>query len=140
MLFACATPGVAEIDLVSKRFEVMAASPTSHVTGMIPQQASLFPEYRRHQKDFDNLCCPKCSRKSLCTPRFAPSVTLTRNRSISAGAKSKVKSSVQRAIRNKVVETYPLLAAHIDEIMPKKSQLDLLKLSEIPAQLIRINC
>lgn len=47
---------------------------------------------------------------------------------ISAGAKSKVKSSVQRAIRTKVVETYPLLAPHIDEIIPKKSQLDLLKL------------
>ena len=48
--------------------------------------------------------------------------------SISAGAKSKVKSSVQRAIRTKIVETYPLLAPHIDEIIPKKSQLDLLKL------------
>ncbi|KAL9636627.1 MAG: hypothetical protein Q9164_002706 [Protoblastenia rupestris] len=49
---------------------------------------------------------------------------------ISAGAKSKVKSSVQRAIRTKVVETYPLLAPHIDEIIPKKSQLDLLKLPD----------
>ena len=48
--------------------------------------------------------------------------------SVSAGAKSKVKSSVQRAIRTKIVETYPLLAPHIDEIIPKKSQLDLLKL------------
>ena len=47
---------------------------------------------------------------------------------ISAGAKSKVKSSVQRAIRTKIVETYPLLGPHIDEIIPKKSQLDLLKL------------
>ncbi|MCJ1459627.1 translation machinery-associated protein 20 [Mycoblastus sanguinarius] len=47
---------------------------------------------------------------------------------ISAGAKSKVKSSVQRAIRTKIVETYPLLAPHIDELIPKKSQLDLLKL------------
>ena len=48
--------------------------------------------------------------------------------SISAGAKSKVKSSVQRNIRTKIGETYPLLAPHIDEIIPKKSQLDLLKL------------
>lgn len=48
--------------------------------------------------------------------------------SLNAGAKSKVKSSVQRAIRNKVVETYPKLAPHIDEIIPKKSQLDLVKL------------
>ncbi|KAL9605689.1 MAG: hypothetical protein Q9179_001109 [Wetmoreana sp. 5 TL-2023] len=49
---------------------------------------------------------------------------------ISSGAKSKVKSSVQRAIRSKVTETYPLLAPHIDEIIPKKSQLDLLKLPD----------
>ncbi|KAL8925976.1 MAG: hypothetical protein Q9172_001979 [Xanthocarpia lactea] len=49
---------------------------------------------------------------------------------ISPGAKSKVKSSVQRAIRTKIIETYPLLAPHIDEIIPKKSQLDLLKLPD----------
>ncbi|KAI4173646.1 MAG: hypothetical protein LQ343_002821 [Gyalolechia ehrenbergii] len=49
---------------------------------------------------------------------------------ISPGAKSKVKSSVQRAIRTKITETYPLLAPHIDEIIPKKSQLDLLKLPD----------
>ncbi|KAI9793329.1 MAG: translation machinery-associated protein 20 [Piccolia ochrophora] len=49
---------------------------------------------------------------------------------ITAGAKTKVKSSVQRAIRAKVVETYPLLAPHMDEVMPKKSQLDLLKLPD----------
>ena len=55
-------------------------------------------------------------------------IWLTFRTSISAGAKSKVKSSVQRAIRTKVCETYPLLAPHIDEIIPKKSQLDLLKL------------
>ncbi|MCJ1227164.1 translation machinery-associated protein 20 [Toensbergia leucococca] len=46
------------------------------------------------------------------------------------GSKSKVKSSVQRAIRTKIAETYPLLAPHIDEIIPKKSQLDLLKLPD----------
>lgn len=49
---------------------------------------------------------------------------------ISPGAKSKVKSSVQRAIRTKITETYPLLAPHIDEIIPKKSQLDLVKLPD----------
>lgn len=42
--------------------------------------------------------------------------------------KSKVKSSVQRAIRSRIVETYPKLGAYIDEIIPKKSQLDLVKL------------
>ncbi|KAL9617258.1 MAG: hypothetical protein Q9160_007939 [Pyrenula sp. 1 TL-2023] len=49
---------------------------------------------------------------------------------ISPGAKTKVKSSVQRAIRTKVTETYPKLAPYIDEIIPKKSQLDLVKLPD----------
>jgi len=49
---------------------------------------------------------------------------------ITPGAKSKVKSSAQRAIRSKVVEEHPLLAPHIDEIIPKKEQLDLVKLPD----------
>jgi malignant T-cell-amplified sequence len=49
---------------------------------------------------------------------------------LNAGAKSKVKSSVQRAIRAKVLETYPRLEPHIDELIPKKSQLDLVKLPD----------
>ncbi|KAL8995127.1 MAG: hypothetical protein Q9169_005070 [Polycauliona sp. 2 TL-2023] len=49
---------------------------------------------------------------------------------ITPGAKSKVKSSVQRAIRTKITETYPGLAPHIEEIIPKKSQLDLVKLPD----------
>jgi PUA domain protein len=48
------------------------------------------------------------------------------------GSKSKVKSSVQRAIRAKVLESYPLLEPHIDEILPKKEQLELLKLYVLP--------
>lgn len=47
---------------------------------------------------------------------------------IAPGSRSKVKSSAQRAIRARVVETYPLLAPHIDELIPKKAQLDLIKL------------
>ncbi|CZR61924.1 probable translation machinery-associated protein 20 [Phialocephala subalpina] len=49
---------------------------------------------------------------------------------ISPGSKSKVKSSVQRAIRTQLVQTYPLLAPHIDEIIPKKEQLDAMKIPE----------
>ncbi|KAK3616338.1 translation machinery-associated protein 20 [Elasticomyces elasticus] len=46
------------------------------------------------------------------------------------GSRSKVKSSAQRAIRAKVLETYPLLEPHLDEILPKKEQLDLLKIPD----------
>ncbi|KAF2651892.1 hypothetical protein K491DRAFT_696037 [Lophiostoma macrostomum CBS 122681] len=49
---------------------------------------------------------------------------------ISAGSKSKVKSSAQRGIRSKVVDQYPLLEPYMDEIMPKKEQLDLVKLPD----------
>jgi hypothetical protein len=44
------------------------------------------------------------------------------------GSKSKVKSSVQRGIRAKVLESYPLLEPYIEEILPKKEQLELVKL------------
>lgn len=70
-----------------------------------------------------------CSRKStLHSSTMYTYLSAYGKCSISAGAKSKVKSSVQRAIRAKIVETYPLLGPHIDEIIPKKSQLDVLKL------------
>lgn len=73
----------------------------------------------------------KCSRKSQCPPNthraLSRSSPLTIH-SISPGAKSKVKSSVQRAIRTKIIETYHLLTPHIDEINPKESELDLLLL------------
>ena len=49
---------------------------------------------------------------------------------LTAGSKSKVKSSVARGIRSKVLETYPLLEPHIDELMPKKGQLDIIKLPD----------
>lgn len=52
---------------------------------------------------------------------------LTHHSSLTPGAKSKVKSSAQRAIRAKVVETYPKIEPYIDEILPKKEQLDLVK-------------
>lgn len=47
--------------------------------------------------------------------------------SLTPGAKSKVKSSAQRAIRAKAIETYPRLEPYMDEIMPKKEQIDLVK-------------
>lgn len=50
--------------------------------------------------------------------------------SLTASAKTKVKSSVARTIRAKVLETYPLLTPYIDTIIPKKSQLDSIKLPD----------
>ncbi|KAI9829130.1 MAG: translation machinery-associated protein 20 [Thelocarpon impressellum] len=49
---------------------------------------------------------------------------------ISPGPRSKLKSSAQRAIRAKVLERYPLLAPHIEEVMPKKGGLDVVKLPD----------
>ena len=44
------------------------------------------------------------------------------------GPRTKLKSSAQRAVRAKVTETYPRLEPHIDAIIPKKEQLDVVKL------------
>ncbi|KAI9840082.1 MAG: hypothetical protein M1819_000275 [Sarea resinae] len=49
---------------------------------------------------------------------------------LTPSAKTKVKSSAQRAIRAKLVETYPGLAPHIEEIMPKKGSVESVKLPE----------
>ncbi|KOS21798.1 Translation machinery-associated protein 20 [Escovopsis weberi] len=44
--------------------------------------------------------------------------------------KQKLKSSVQRALRASLLETYPLLRPHIDEILPKKGSLASMKLPD----------
>ncbi|KAK2752817.1 translation machinery-associated protein 20 [Onygenales sp. PD_40] len=49
---------------------------------------------------------------------------------ISLGARSKVKSSVQRAVRQKFLETYPGFEPYIEEIIPKKASLEVVKLPD----------
>ncbi|KAJ5893898.1 hypothetical protein N7495_005589 [Penicillium taxi] len=44
--------------------------------------------------------------------------------------RSKVKSSVQRGLRQKLLETYPGFEPYIEEIMPKKASLEAVKLPE----------
>ncbi|KAL2789022.1 P-loop containing nucleoside triphosphate hydrolase protein [Aspergillus keveii] len=51
-------------------------------------------------------------------------------RDIPPSNRSKVKSSVQRALRQKLIESHPLCEPYIDEILPKKAQLDAVKLPE----------
>ncbi|KAF9885970.1 translation machinery-associated protein 20 [Aspergillus nanangensis] len=43
---------------------------------------------------------------------------------------SKVKSSVQRGIRQRFLDTYPGFEPYIDEVLPKKAQLDAVKLPD----------
>lgn len=50
------------------------------------------------------------------------------NASLAPAPKSKLKSSVQRALRASLLATYPLLTPYIDEIFPKKSSLESVKL------------
>ncbi|KAK2608500.1 hypothetical protein QQS21_002962 [Conoideocrella luteorostrata] len=44
--------------------------------------------------------------------------------------KQKLKSSVQRSLRQSLLTTYPLLTTHIDEILPKKASLESMKLPD----------
>jgi malignant T-cell-amplified sequence len=45
---------------------------------------------------------------------------------------TQIKSSVVRSIRQKLVDDYPGIEEHIDEIVPKKSQLTLIKWFSLP--------
>ncbi|KFY98891.1 hypothetical protein V500_01525 [Pseudogymnoascus sp. VKM F-4518 (FW-2643)] len=58
-----------------------------------------------------------------------PAITMFK-KDISPGSKSKVKSSIQRALRTQLCTTYPLLTPYIDEVVPKKEQLDAMKIPE----------
>ncbi|KAL2267817.1 hypothetical protein VTJ83DRAFT_5094 [Remersonia thermophila] len=49
---------------------------------------------------------------------------------LSGGPKQKLKSSVQRSIRQSLLTTYPLLSPHIDEVLPKKHSLEQIKLPD----------
>ncbi|TPX12438.1 uncharacterized protein E0L32_006850 [Thyridium curvatum] len=49
---------------------------------------------------------------------------------IQAAPKQKLKSSIQRSLRQSLLTTYPLLAPHADEIFPKKSSLESVKLPD----------
>ena len=49
---------------------------------------------------------------------------------MSAAPKQRLKSSVQRGIRQSLLSTYPLLTPHIDEILPKKASLESMKLPD----------
>ncbi|OJJ49631.1 hypothetical protein ASPZODRAFT_156719 [Penicilliopsis zonata CBS 506.65] len=50
--------------------------------------------------------------------------------SIPPSTRSKVKSSVARGLRQRLLETYPGFEPYIEEILPKKAQLDAVKLPE----------
>ncbi|KAK4191925.1 putative translation machinery-associated protein 20 [Podospora australis] len=49
---------------------------------------------------------------------------------LSASPRQKLKSSIQRHIRQSVLTTYPLLTPFIDDVMPKKASLEQMKLPD----------
>lgn len=51
-------------------------------------------------------------------------------RSLTASPKQKLKSSIQRSLRTSLLNTYPLLTPYIDEVLPKKSSLEQVKLPD----------
>jgi malignant T-cell-amplified sequence len=66
------------------------------------------------------LACPKFEEASWCRGcRF------TEEESVSS--QGQVKSSVQRGIRAKILELYPLLEGVLDDILPKKSNITLVR-------------
>ena len=55
---------------------------------------------------------------------------LITSRSLPGAPKQKLKSSVQRSLRQSLLTTYPLLNPYIDEVLPKKASLNQIKLPE----------
>ncbi|KAK3933629.1 translation machinery-associated protein 20 [Diplogelasinospora grovesii] len=49
---------------------------------------------------------------------------------LTASPKQKLKSSIQRSLRQSLLTTYPLLTPHIDDVLPKKSSLEQMKLPD----------
>jgi len=49
---------------------------------------------------------------------------------LTASPKQKLKSSIQRSLRTSLLNTYPLLTPYIDELLPKKSSLEQIKLPD----------
>jgi PUA domain protein len=47
-----------------------------------------------------------------------------------AAPKQKLKSSVQRGLRQSLLTTYPLISPYIDEVLPKKASLESMKLPD----------
>lgn len=73
------------------------------------------------------LLLPKIKRKK----KNALLQKLTQSVSSLQGApKQKLKSSAQRALRQSLLATYPLLTPHIEEILPKKGSLESMKLPD----------
>jgi len=66
-------------------------------------------------------------KKESVHPVFLQNVDAYQHR-MTSGPRTKLKSSAQRAVRAKVCEAFPLLAPSIDAIIPKKEQLDVVKL------------
>jgi len=54
------------------------------------------------------------------------------NASEDVAGRQNVKSSVQRGIKGKILETFPKLDPYLEEIIPKKSQLSLVKWYPLP--------
>ncbi|PHH65036.1 hypothetical protein CDD81_3434 [Ophiocordyceps australis] len=49
---------------------------------------------------------------------------------LAPGKKQKLKTSVQRGLRQSLLSSFPLLTPHIDEVLPKKASLSLMKLPD----------
>lgn len=79
-----------------------------------------------------------CSRRSKSTTTApVPSIITRKTKplttpllSIQPAPKQKLKSSVQRSLRQALTTTFPLLTPHIDEVLPKKGSLESMKLPD----------
>lgn len=70
-----------------------------------------------------------CSKNRTSTRAVSPAPANPQSR-ITTPQKTKLKSSIQRNLRSRLLEQFPLLAPHIDVALPKKTQLEMIKLPD----------
>ncbi|KAK3368862.1 putative PUA RNA binding domain protein [Lasiosphaeria ovina] len=97
-----------------------------HPSRAPPATPPLKPLHRGASSGQRQTALPKRDgRKSQTTAYFQ-----FHKKNLTASPKQKLKSSIQRALRQSLLTTYPLLGPHIDEVLPKKSSLEQMKLPD----------
>ncbi|KAH9904104.1 translation machinery-associated protein 20 [Xylariomycetidae sp. FL2044] len=109
--------------LVGKKVTEDAHSETNFCTKDLPEQCRIIKPGSMVTKDF------RPDRLNVHV-KDDGTVSHVQHDKITAAPKSKLKSSVQRALRQSLLTTYPLLTPYIDEILPKKGSLEAMKLPD----------
>ncbi|KAK6067341.1 Translation machinery-associated protein 20 [Seiridium cupressi] len=117
--------------LVGKKLSEESSNETSFCKKDLPQQCRVIQPGQMVTKDFVPDRLNVHVKEDVPSPRDQIAQTLKMfKKELQTAPKSKLKSSVQRSLRQSLLTTYPLLNPYIDEILPKKGSLESMKLPD----------